>query len=99
MSKRMFAACGLVVALLAAPVAQAQVSIDISKITCEQFLGHKIVNPNYLAMWLSGYYNAQRGNTTIDTETLEAQISTLKEHCLRNLKTPVMQAIDTLFHK
>jgi acid stress chaperone HdeB len=99
MSKPMLAACGLVLALVAVPVAQAQVTIDISKITCEQFLGYKIINPNDIAMWLSGYYNAQRGNTIIDTETLAAQKSNLQEYCLRNLKVPVMQAIDTLFHK
>ncbi len=99
MSKPMLAGCGLVLALGAVPVAQAQVTIDISKITCDQFLGYKIINPNDIAMWLSGYYNAQRGNTIIDTETLAAQKSNLQEYCLRNLKVPVMQAIDTLFHK
>jgi acid stress chaperone HdeB len=99
MSKPMLAAYGLLLALVAAPVAQAQVTIDISKITCDQFLGYKIINPNDIAMWLSGYYNAQRGNTIIDTETLAAQKSNLQEYCLRNLKVPVMQAIDTLFHK
>ena len=99
MSKPMLAACGLVLALVAVPIAQAQVTIDISKITCDQFLGYKIINPNDIAMWLSGYYNAQRGNTIIDTETLAAQKSQLQEYCLRNLKVPVMQAIDTIFHK
>jgi hypothetical protein len=99
MSKLMLAACGLVFALVAVSVAQAQVTIDISKITCDQFLGYRIINPNDIAMWLSGYYNAQRGNTIIDTETLAAQKSQLQEYCLRNLKVPVMQAIDTIFHK
>ena len=46
MSKPMLAACGLVLALVAVPVAQAQVTIDISKITCDQFIGYKIINPN-----------------------------------------------------
>jgi len=99
MSKLMLAACGLVFALVAVPVAQAQVTIDISKVTCDQFLGYRIINPNDIAMWLSGYYNAQRGNTIIDTETLAAQKSQLQEYCLRNLRVPVMQAIDTIFHK
>ena len=95
--KRMLAACCLA-ALVAAPVAQAQVTIDMSKVTCEQFLGYKIINPNDIAMWLSGYYNAQRSNTIIDTETLAAQKRELQDYCLRNLKAPVMQAIETLFH-
>ena len=59
----------------------------------------KIINPYSLAMWLSGYYNGQRGNTIIDTETLAAQTSTLQDFCLHNAKVPVMQAIDKLFHK
>jgi acid stress chaperone HdeB len=92
-------ACGLVAALVGVPVAQAQVTIDMSKITCEQFIGYKIINPHDIAMWLSGYYNAQHNNTIIDTQTLAAQTSTLQDYCLRNLNVPVMQAIDTLFHK
>jgi hypothetical protein len=91
------AACALVLALVAVP-AQAQVTIDMSKITCEQFLGYKIINPNDIAMWLSGYYNAQHGNTTVDIETLAAQKRELQDYCLRNLNVPVVQAIDKLFH-
>ena len=99
MSKPMLAACGLVLALAAVRVAQAQVTIDFSKITCEQFIGYKVINPNEIAMWLSGYYNGQHGNTVIDTETLTSQKSGLQDYCLRNLKVPIMQAIETLFHK
>jgi hypothetical protein len=98
MSKRMLAACGLVLALAAVPAAQAQVTIDMSKVTCEQYLGYKIINPNDIAMWLSGYYSAHRDNTIIDTETLATQKRELQDYCLRNQKVPVMQAIDGLFH-
>jgi len=49
-------------------------------------------------MWLSGYYNAQRGNAILDTETLAAQKRELQDYCLRNPQVPVMQAIDKLFH-
>ena len=95
----MLAASGLLFALAAGPAAQAQVTIDFSKITCEQFIGYKIINPDLLAMWLSGYYNGQHGNTIIDTERLSAQTSQLQDYCLRNPKVPIMQAIDTIFHK
>ncbi len=99
MSNPMLAAFGLVLAFVAVPIAQAQVTIDISKVTCDQFLGYKIINPDDIAMWLSGYYNAQHGNTIIDIQTLAAQKRQLQEYCLRNLSVPVMQAIDTIFHK
>ena len=99
MLKPMLAAYGLLFALAAVPPAQAQVTIDFSKITCDQFMGYKIINPTLLAMWLSGYYNGQHGNTIIDTERLSAQTSQLQDYCLRNPKVPIMQAIDLLFHK
>ncbi len=98
MSKRMLAACGLALALVGVLTAQAQVTLDISRITCDQYLGYRTINPDDIAMWLSGYYNAQRGNTIIDIETLAAQKRGLQDYCLRNLKVPVMQAIDALFH-
>ena len=99
MSKCMFAACGFVLAFAAVPNAHAQVTIDFSKITCEQFIGYKIINPTQLAMWLSGYYNGQHNNTVIDTERLAAQTSQLQDYCLRNPKVPIMQAIDKMFHQ
>ena len=99
MLKCLFAACGLLVAALAGPAAQAQITIDFSKITCEQFVGYKVINPQNLAFWLSGYYNGQHNHTVIDTETLATQARTLQDYCLRNLNVPVMQAIDKLFHK
>ena len=98
MSKRMLAACGLALALVGVPIAQAQGTIDISRVTCDQYLGYRTINPDDIAMWLSGYYNARHGNTIIDIETLAAQKRGLQDYCLRNLKVPVMQAIDTLFH-
>jgi hypothetical protein len=99
MLKSTLSACGLIFALVAGSPTQAQVTIDFSKITCDQFIGYKVINPTQLAMWLSGYYNGQRGNTIIDTQTLSAQTSQLQDYCLRNPKVPIMQAIDLLFHK
>jgi acid stress chaperone HdeB len=95
MLKRLLAACCLVLDLAAA---RAQVTIDMSKVTCDQYLGYKIILPSDIAMWLSGYYNANRGNTIIDVETLAAQKRDLQDYCLRNSTVPVMQAIEKLFH-
>ena len=54
--------------ILGTPAAQAQVSVDVAKITCRQLLFDKVISPNTksLALWLSGYYNAKRNNTVLD---------------------------------
>jgi len=85
-------------ALESALEARAQVSIDVSKVTCEQFVGYKITNPQNIALWLSGYYNGKRSNTVIDTQDLEAHAKRLRDFCFQNPATPVMQATEALFH-
>jgi hypothetical protein len=45
--------------------AQAQVTIDITKITCQQSLGSQITDSHTLGVWLNGYVNSERGNKLI----------------------------------
>jgi hypothetical protein len=52
--------------VFATATAQAQVIVDVSKITCDQYVHAKITTPNLIAAWLSGYYNAKRNNKIID---------------------------------
>ena len=70
--------------------------LDVAKITCEQFTGYKITNPQNIAMWLSGYYNGKRGNTILDAQGLNANVKKLQSYCIKNPKTLVMQAVETV---
>src|SRR5437588_4311079 len=89
---------GLILAI-AAPVARAQVTLDVSKITCDQFTGYKVTNPQNIAIWLSGYYNGKRDNTIVETQSLIADAKKLRDYCIRNPQAPVMRAVETLFDK
>jgi acid stress chaperone HdeB len=55
-----FVASTLLLTLLAVTNAQAQVTIDVAKITCDQFTAYRITDPHNIAIWLSGYYNGKR---------------------------------------
>jgi hypothetical protein len=74
----------------------AQVMLDVAKITCDQFTGYKITNPQNIANWLSGYYNGKRGNTMLDTQELAANSNKLRDYCLVHPDVPVMQAVETV---
>src|SRR6187402_3480279 len=74
--------------------AHAQVMLDMSKVTCEQWSGYKITNPQNIALWLSGYYNGKRSNTVIDTQGLAAENQKLRDFCITNPTMPVMQAVE-----
>jgi acid stress chaperone HdeB len=79
------------------PAARAQVTIDVSKITCDQYTGYKVTNPQNIAIWLSGYYHGKRGDTTLDTQALVEKAKKVRDYCRRNPQALVTQAVETLF--
>lgn len=87
---------GLLLALLTDMPVNAQVTLDVSKITCEQFWLRKVADPDKVALWISGYINGKRGNTVIDTQQLEGNVRKLTEYCRENYQMTVMQAVETL---
>ena len=72
MVKFLMVAAVMIFALERTPESRAQVMLDVSKVTCDQFVGYKITDPQNIAIWLSGYYNGMRGNTVVDTQGLDA---------------------------
>jgi len=68
---------GLAMPLLSTSLAHGQVSIDVSKITCDQFAQARVGSPKTTAIWLNGYYHGKIGSTTIDTEQSDAMFDKL----------------------
>lgn len=94
---KVFGIAGLTVAgtiILALPV-QAQTTIDIAKITCEQWLSFQVADPNSIALWLSGYYNGKRDNTIVEVQALKDDLEKVKQYCIYNPKVLVMKAVET----
>jgi acid stress chaperone HdeB len=87
---------GLLLALLAPTPAQAQVTIDVSKITCEQFWLRKVADPDKVALWISGYFNGKRGNTVIDTQQFAGDVRKITDYCRENYDKTVMQAVEAV---
>jgi acid stress chaperone HdeB len=88
-------------ALGASRFAQAQVTIDVTKVNCDQFVHHKISEPRLIAAWRSGYYNAKRNNRMIDLQTFEENLSKVTNFCSdeKNFKVPVMKAVEQVLGK
>jgi len=85
--------------VLSAPLttsASAQVTIDVGKITCNQFALYKVSDPETIAVWLHGYYSGKRGNTVVDVETLKTNAKKLRDYCLQNPDTNLLEAVETL---
>jgi acid stress chaperone HdeB len=86
----------LVLTLSSVSTVQAQVTMDASKITCDQFVHSKVAPTRIVAAWLSGFYNGKRDNRVIDLQSFEANLSKLENFCYeeKNYKLPVMQAVE-----
>jgi acid stress chaperone HdeB len=80
--------------LLAVPTAKAQVTLDVSKITCEQLLQNKVAAPRVLGAWLSGYYSGKRNNTVLEIQAVEKNGGKVMSYCRSHLNMAVMQAVE-----
>ena len=90
-----------VFALAASRSVQAQMTVDVAKINCDQFVHHKISEPRLIAAWRSGYYTAKRNNRVIDLQALEENMSKVTNYCSdeKNFKVPVMKAVEQVLGK
>ena len=92
------AACALATSLVTIGAAKAQVSIDMSKVTCEQLL---TASPNAVdaAVWLSGYYNGLQKNTMLDLNQFKKNAEVVIDECRADPKKTVMGAVETLLSR
>ena len=84
----------IVLAAFSQSPVQAQVTLDVSKITCEQYYLARIVHPNTVAIWLSGFYNGKRNNTVIDVERVKASAYKIRSYCRDNFQTTMVEAVE-----
>jgi acid stress chaperone HdeB len=93
-------AVGLIFALETVPAVRAQVTIDMSKITCKQWVDREVGDPRDIAIWLSGYYHGKRGETTVDNVKFANEYAKeVRDYCIRNPETLVMQTVETLIER
>ena len=72
--------------LFAFSAAQAQTTVDVAKITCDQFIRLSVASPDTIAIWLSGYYHGTQHKTMVDVQQLKDQPQNMTTYCLYNGK-------------
>lgn len=82
--------------LLLCSSSQAQTSIDVSKITCEQYNSFKVADPQKIAIWLSGYYHGARNDVILETQRLQEDAEEVGRFCSFHPKTQVLEAVQNV---
>ena len=84
--------------LVQIPTTQAQETLDLAKITCDQFVGDKLTpTTRDIMMWLSGYYHGKHnGNTIVEPQTLKQNEEKIYSYCFGHRDTTVMDAVENM---
>ena len=83
--------------LLSASEAPAQMTVDVAKITCRQYLFDRTFSPRapMIANWLSGYFNGLRNNTVVDIGAMEKNKDKVEDYCRMNQDVTLIEAAKT----
>jgi len=77
--------------------AQAQVTVDVSKITCEQLSMEQLpFTSRDIILWLSGYYHREHNNTVIEPGAIKRDYNNLDRYCYGHGDTTVMDAVKNM---
>ena len=73
--------------------AQAQVVVEMSRITCAQFLQYSFEDKKVVGAWMSGYFNASRNRKILDITRYQANSNRVINFCKKHKNATLMGAI------
>jgi len=93
---RLLLTCALLM-FVQIPAPQAQVTVDVTKVTCEQLLMAALpFTSRDIVLWISGYYHGKHDNTIIEPNTLKNNEDKLNNYCFQHGETTVMDALKNM---
>ncbi|RTE90228.1 hypothetical protein D6B98_26975 [Bradyrhizobium sp. LVM 105] len=91
--KLVFALFGATAAIGAA---EAQVMVDVSKITCDQYITQRITHSQTVNVWLSGFYAGRRNNPMVDTQALSRNANRVSRFCESHRDMQLLDAVEAV---
>ena len=79
------------------PTMQAQVTVDVAKISCEQLAMEELpFSSRDVVFWLSGYYHREHDNTVIEPGAIKRDANNLNRYCYQHGEMTVMDAVKNM---
>ena len=91
MRKLMFALA--LVGALVPSLCNAQVKIDMGRVTCEQYLAMSPDDSSDFSAWMSGWFNQKNGYTFIDLGAFRRNVENVKQWCKSHKSKSVMTGL------
>jgi hypothetical protein len=83
----------LVLAATMPAAARAQVSIDMSRVTCAQYLALAPAQSAAFSAWMSGWFNQKNGYVFVDLNAYARNVANVKSWCALNPAQTVMAGL------
>jgi acid stress chaperone HdeB len=80
--------------MLACPAFATETTIDMSKLTCDQFTKYSDADKGTVMMWLEGYYTEEDEDAVIDFGKMAGHLAQLMVYCAANPTTDIITASD-----
>ena len=93
MNRKLILAGALAAAAIAAP-ASAQVSVEMSEITCKQFSDYDENTQAFVAEWMAGYFSATKNFFVVDERYVKRNTTKILAYCKKKPKETLFKAIE-----
>ncbi len=97
MNRKLFFAAAILAGVYSAP-ASAQVTIDMSMITCEDYATRPPEIKSLIASWMSGYFSASKNLNMLQFDYLERNTKKVGAYCKKHKNDTVMSVISKVAH-
>jgi acid stress chaperone HdeB len=84
---------GVVLLTAASAPAEAQIKLDMNKITCGDWLGYGPADRDFVRLFMSGYYNAAANNDVLDYNRLQKNSEKVMAYCKKRKSDTLPTAI------
>ena len=84
----------LAAAALLSPLPARAQQLDLSTITCKEFIGSSKENIGLILMWMEGYYNDSDAKPIVDFDKMQKDGAKLGEYCGKNPGHSLITAAD-----
>ena len=85
----------LVFAMTIAPGSgQAQVTIDMSRVTCANYLAMPPDQARTFSAWMSGWFNQKKGYNSVGLNDFAGNVASIKQFCTTSPQETIMAALE-----
>jgi HdeA/HdeB family len=84
----------LVVVTITTSSSQAQVTLDMSRITCADYVAMSASQARTFSAWMSGWFNHKFGYTTMGLDDFARNVASVRQWCTTSPQATVMGALE-----